>query len=84
MNDLAILNGPVLQLGYIKAINDVQAMNLPGFERGVWSDYNPGAVDQIDRLVAGYAHCRKLTDLVVDPSLPATSPEAEQEDQGEN
>ena len=84
MNDLAILNGPVLQLGYTKAMVDVQSLNLPGFDLSKWPDYNPQAADQIDRLVTGYSNGRDLAALVADPALPATSPEPEQEQQGEN
>ena len=84
MDDLAILNGPVLQLGYTKAMADVLSLNLPGFDLSRWPDYNPQAADQIDRLVTGYSNGRDLAALVANPALPATSPEQEQEQQGEN
>ena len=56
MKDLAIFNGPILQVGYAQAMHDVQSLNLPGFDLGRWSNYNPEAVHQIDRLVEGYTH----------------------------
>ena len=84
MNDLAILNGPVLQLGYTKALIDVKSLNLPGFDLSKWPDYNPQATNQIDRLVTGYSNGRDLAVLVVDPTLPALSPKPEQEQQGES
>ena len=84
MNDLAILNGPVLQLGYTKAMADVQPLNLPGFDLSKWPDYNLQAVHQIDRLVAGYSNGRDLAALVAEPTLPATSPKPEQEQQRES
>ena len=54
-------------------MNDVQVLNLLGFDLRRFSSYNPHAFEQVDRLVEGYAHERKLADLVADPSLPATS-----------
>ena len=41
MNDLDILNTPVLQIGYAQAMNGVKALNLPGFDLGKWLNYNP-------------------------------------------
>nr|XP_027071576.1 uncharacterized protein LOC113696346 [Coffea arabica] len=83
--DLAILNTPVLQHGYSQALQEVQGLGLPGFDLGNFPSYNPLAVEQLDRLVEGYTHGRKLTDLVADPLLPVTTPESEQEEEeGEN
>ena len=65
-------------------MHDVQSLNLLGFDLSRWPEYNPQAVQQIDRLVEGYAHGRDLAALVADPTLPATFPEPEQEQQGEN
>nr|XP_027078650.1 uncharacterized protein LOC113701937 [Coffea arabica] len=83
--DLAILNTPVLQHGYSQALQEVQGLGLPGFDLGNFPSYNPLAVEQLDRLVEGYMHGRKLVDLVADPLLPVTTPESEQEEEeGEN
>nr|XP_027094937.1 uncharacterized protein LOC113714993 [Coffea arabica] len=83
--DLAILNTPVLQHGYSQALQEVQGLGLPGFDLGNFPSYNPLPVEQLDRLVEGYTHGRKLTDLVADPLLPVTTPESEQEEEeGEN
>ncbi|XP_027181910.1 uncharacterized protein LOC113780294 [Coffea eugenioides] len=83
--DLAILNTPVLQHGYSQALQEVQGLGLPGFDLGNFPSYNPLAVEQLDRLVEGYTHGRKLVDLVADPLLPVTTPESEQEEEeGEN
>ena len=85
MGDLAILNTPVLQHGYSQALKEVIGLGLPGFDLGKFPNYNPQAVEQIDRLVEGYTHGRKLADLVADPLLPVTTPEPEQEEEeGEN
>ena len=82
MNDLALLNGPVLQLGYTKALMDVESLKLPGFDLSKWPDFNPQSTNQIDRLVMGYSNGRDLAALIADPTLPALSPE--QELQGES
>ena len=84
LKDLALLNDPVLRIGYAQAMQDVQSLNLPGFDLGRWPKYDPQAIHQIDRLVEGYVHGRDLTALIADPNLLATSPEHEQEQQGEN
>ena len=84
MNDLALLNGPVLQLGYTKALMDVESLKLPGFDLSKWPDFNPQSTNQIDRLVTGYSNGRDLAALIADPNLPALSPEPEQEQQGES
>ena len=60
MKGLAILNGPILQVGYTQAMHDVQSLDLPGFDLSKWPDYNPQAVHQIDRLVEGYT-CTDVT-----------------------
>ncbi|XP_071927509.1 uncharacterized protein [Coffea arabica] len=84
MNNLALLNGPVLQLGYTKALMDVESLKLPGFDLSKWPDFNPQSTNQIDRLVTGYSNGRDLAALIADPNLPALSPEPEQEQQGES
>ena len=83
--DLAILNTPVLHHGYSQALDEVQRLGLPGFDLSKFPSYNPLAVEQLDRLVEGYTHGRRLADLVADPLLPVTTPESEQEEEeGEN
>ena len=61
----------------------MQALKLPGFNLGRSASYNPGTLEQVDRLVEGYVRGLKLSDLMADPSLLVTAPEVELEDQGE-
>lgn len=84
LGDLATLNTHVLQHSFAKALDEVQALSLPGFDLVKFKDYNPKVAEQLDRLVEGYSRGRKLADLVADPSLPVTTPEQTPEGSGKS
>lgn len=46
--DVALLNQPILQVGFTRALDQVKALNLPGFDLAAFKDYNPAAEEKLD------------------------------------
>ena len=62
--DVALLNQPILQVGFTRALDQVKGLNLPGFDLVTVKDYNPAAEEKLDWLFDGYCKGHALKDLV--------------------
>ena len=62
--DVALLNQPILQVGFMRALDQVKGLGLPGFDLAAFKDYNPAAEKKQDWLFDGYRKGHALKDLV--------------------
>ena len=61
--DVALLNEPILQIGFTRALDKVKELGLPGFDLAAFKEYNPKAEEKVDWLFDGYCKGHALKEL---------------------
>ena len=62
--DIALLNQPIFQVSFTRALDQVKGLGLPGFDLATFKDYNPAVEEKLDWVFDGYCKGHALKDLV--------------------
>ena len=83
IQDVALLNGPVAQVGFARALNKVKELGLPGFDLAAFKEYDPQAEEKVDWLFDGYCKGHALKKLVRRKDVGADLEELPLEEDGD-